>query len=121
MADDDPGLIQSAFNRIERAIRNLDDQPDLDKALDDIFTAVNVIAPGLPQNLESLSTDEIGNVLARFSLRAENATEDQAGNTPEQTFLALAVTAEIRRRARLDGIPVLEWCRRERIRGFVTD
>ena len=87
----------------------------------DIFDAINKIAPGLPDHLHDLTTTEIGNILVRFHNRSRDATESEPGNTPEQIFLALMVTAEMWRRAQLDGMSVLEWCRRERIRGFVGE
>ena len=68
-----------------------------------------------------MSTDEIGDVLAGFSERSKRATQEQAGNTPEQTFLAMMVLGGVRRRAKQDGQPALEWCRRERIKVFLKD
>ena len=121
MTDDERRIVDAAFERIRQMVREVGDHYDIDEALDGIFEAVNLIAPGLPEELEKLTTTEIGNVLARFSMRARGADAGRAGNTPEQSFLALAVSTEIRRRARSDQVTVMEWCRRERIRGFVND
>lgn len=121
MTDDERRIVDAAFERIRRMVREIGDQYDIDEALDVIFESVNLIAPGLPEELQKLTTTEIGNVLAKFSARSRAAKQGGTGNTPEQSFLALAVSTEIRRRARLDRITVMEWCRRERIRGFVND
>ena len=94
---------------------------DIDAALDEICDAVNRIEPDLLLAAEQLTTDEIGDVLAAFSERSKRATQEQAGNTPEQTFLVMVVLGAIRQRARQDGLPVLEWRRRERIRPFLND
>ena len=121
MTDDERRIVDAAFERIGRMVREIGDQYDIDEALDGIFESINLIAPGLPEELEKLTTTEIGNVLARFSMRASEIDLGLPGNTSEQSFLALAVSTEIRRRARLDQVTVMEWCRRERIRGFVND
>ena len=119
MTPDENRIVEAAFHRIAVAIENIDQAADIDEALADIFEAINKIAPGLTENLAGLTTDEIGNVLFRFSSTARNATETEPGNIPAQIFLALTVTAEMWRRAQLDGISVMEWCRRERVRGLI--
>lgn len=121
MTDDESRIAQAAFDQIAYAIENIDQAEDIDAALANIFDAINKIAPGLPEQLHGLTSDEMGNILVRFYNRSRNATENEPGNTPMQIFLSLMVTAEMWRRAQLDGITVLEWCRRERIRGFVGE
>ena len=121
MTDDEREIVRRAFQNIEDAIFQVESAGDIDKALQDIFDAVNQIAPGLSDKVAKFTTTEISNVLVRFYRRSELATGDQSGNTPEQTFLAMVVVGEMKRRANLDGIGVLEWCRRERIRGFIDD
>ena len=121
MTDDEREIVRRAFLKIENSIIQLELTGDIDTALQNIFESVNQIAPGMGDEMANLTTDEIGNVLVRFYRRAERATADQPGNTPEQTFLAMVVVGEMKRRANQDGIPVMEWCRRERIRGFIND
>ncbi len=110
-----------AFRMIEAAIGRTDGVGDIDGTLDEICEAINRIEPDLLVAAELPTTDEIGEVLAGFSERSIRATEDQPGNAPEQVFLAMVVLGEIARRARRDGVPALEWCRRERIKGFLKD
>ena len=121
MTDDEEQIVNDAFQMIGTAIGRIDGPGDIDAALDEICDAVNRIEPDLLLAAEQLTTDEIGDVLAAFSERSKRATQEQAGNTPEQTFLVMVVLGEVRRRAREDGQPALEWCRRERIRGFLKD
>ena len=121
MTDDEREIVRRAFLNIEDAIIQVELSGDIDAALQNIFESVNQIAPGMGDAVAGLSTDEIGNVLVNFYRRAERATNDRPGNTPEQTFLAMVVVGEMKRRANQDGIPVLEWCRRERIQGFIND
>ncbi len=121
MTDDEREIVRRAFQEIEDSIIQLELGGDIDAALQNIFESVNQIIPGMEDEMAKLTTNEIGNVLGRFYRRPEHATDDQPGNTPEQTFLAMVVVGEIKRRANQDGIGVMEWCRRERIRGFVND
>ncbi len=121
MTDDEEQIVNDAFQMIGTAISRIDGPGDIDAALDEICDAVNRIEPDLLVAAARLTTDEIGDVLAGFSERSKRATQEQAGNTPEQTFLVMVVLGEVRRRAREDGQPALEWCRRERIRGFLKD
>ena len=121
MTDDERAIVRQAFLNIEDAIIHVELSGDIDQALQDIFDAVNQIAPGLSDEVANLTTAEIGNVLVNFYQRADRATDDEPGNSPEQTFLAMVVVGEMKRRANQDGIAVLEWCRRERIRGFINE
>ena len=121
MTDEEREIVRRAFLTIEDTIIQLETSQDMDQALQDIADAVNRIAPGLTDEVAKLTTTEIGNVLVNFYRRSEQATGEEPGNTPEQTFLAMVVVGEMKRRANLDGIGVMEWCRRERIRGFVND
>jgi hypothetical protein len=121
MTDDEEQIVNDAFQMIGTAISRIDGPGDIDAALDEICDAVNRIEPDLLLAAEQLTTDEIGDVLAAFSERSKRATQQLPGNTPEQTFLVMVVLGAIRQRARQDGLPALEWCRRERIRGFLKD
>ena len=121
MTDDEEQIVNDAFQMIGTAISRIDGTDDIDAALDEICDAVNRIEPDLLLAAEQLTTDEIGDVLAAFSERSKRATQQLPGNTPEQTFLVMVVLGEVRRRAREDGLPALEWCRRERIRPFLND
>ena len=119
--EDEVNVIRDAFRMIEMAIGRADGGEAIDAALDEICDAVNLIEPALLAAAEDLSAAEIGEILAGFAERSEHATGNHPGNTPEQALLALVVLGEIRRRARQDGLPTLEWCRRERIRGGLQD
>ena len=119
MTDDERKVVEAAFEAITDAIDSIESRDDIDAALETVFQSVEKIAPGFPELVHGLTTEEIGNVLARFAMRVDQATDGEAGNTPEQSFLAMVVLGEIHRRARLDGIAALEWARRERIRGFM--
>ena len=121
MTNEEREIVRRAFLTIEDAIIKVELAGDIDQALEDIADAVNRIAPGLTDEVAKLTTDEIGNVLVNFCQRSELSVGDQPGNSPEQTFLAMVVIGEMKRRANLDGIGIMEWCRRERIRGFIND
>ena len=121
MTQNEREITEQAFQRIENAITRLEYSENIDQSLQDIHDAVNQIAPGLTDSVARLTTQEIGNVLMRFYQRSLDSTDDTPGNTPEQTFLAMVVVGEMKRRANQDGIAVLEWCRRERIRGFINE
>lgn len=119
---DNTNIIGDAFRMIEAAIGRADGGEGIDAALDAIGDALNLIEPALLAAAEDLSAAEIGETLAGFVQRSKRASgDDRPGNTPEQAMLAMVALAEIRRRARQDGLPTLEWCRRERIRGFLHD
>ena len=114
--------ISSAFEAISRAVRNVENETDIEEALTAIFEAVEVIAPGITEVAHGLLNDEIEKALSDFHTRAtQDKPDGEAGNTPEQTFLALVVMAEVKRRAAQDGLTALEWGQRERIRGFLND
>lgn len=115
--EDQANIIDAAFRMIETAIRRADGGEAIDAALDEICDALNLIEPALLAVAEDLSTAEIGEILAGFTQRSERAP----GNSLEQTLLVMVALGEIRRRARQDGLSTLEWCRRERIRGFLQD
>ena len=121
MTDHDEQNVDAAFRMIDAAISRVDGNDDIDAALDEICEAVNRIEPELLVAAGRLTTDEIGEVLAGFSKRSKRTTEEQQGNTSGQTFLVMVVLGEIGRRAKQDGQPTLEWCRRERIRWFLND
>ena len=121
MTDHELAIARQAFQRIEQAILQIDSARDVDQALQTVFESVNQIAPGLADEVAKLTTDEINNVLVRFHQRTERATCDQPGNSPEQMFLVMVVVGEMKRRANQDGIGVLEWCRRQRISGFIGE
>lgn len=119
--EDGANIIDAAFRMMEMAIGHADGGEAIDAALDEIFDAVNLIEPALPAAAEDLSSAEIGGILAGFARRSERAPGNQPGNSLEQTPLVMVALGEIRRRARQDGLPTLEWHRRERIRGFLRD
>ncbi len=119
--EDGANIIDAAFRMMETAIGRADGGEDIDAALDQICDAVNLIEPALPAAAEDLSSAEIGEILARFAQRSERALGNHPGNSLEQTLLVMVALGEIRRRARQDGLPTLEWCRRERIRGVLRD
>ena len=121
MTDHDEQNVNDAFRMIDAAISRVGGNDDIDAALDEICDAVNRIEPDLLVAAGRLTTEEIGEVLAGFSTRSKRATQELPGNTSEQAFLAMVVLGEIGRRARQDGLPALEWCRRERIRGFLNN
>ena len=118
--DHQADIITEAFRMIETAIGRADGGEGIDAALDEICDALNLIDPALLAAAESLTTDEIGEALAGFAERSKRTSGDHPGNTLAQTLRAMAALGEIRRRARQDGLPTLEWCRRERIRGFLV-
>ncbi len=119
--EDEANIIRDAFLMIETAIGRAVGGEAIDAALDEICDALNLIEPALLAAAEDLSTAEIGGILAGFAQRSERASGNEPANTPEQSFLVMVTLGEIRRRARQDGVPTLEWCRRERIRGFLQD
>ena len=119
--EDEANIIDAAFRMIETAIGHADGGEAIDAALDEIHDALNLIEPTLLAAAEDLSAAEIGEILAGFARRSERATGNHPGNTAEQSLLVMVALGEIRRRARQDGLSTLEWCRRERIRGFLQD
>ena len=119
--DNTEQTVDDAFEMIGRAINRIGDADDIDVALDDILDAVIRIDPYLLIAAEQLTTGEIGEVMAGFSTRSKHATEEMPGNTAEQAFLVMVLLGEIKRRSRRDGLTALEWCRRERIKGFLGD
>lgn len=121
MTEDEQSAIEQAFRDIHAAISDIEGPHAVDGALDEIAGAIQIIAPGILDEVQTLSIADIASVLEQFSLRALDATEARAGNSVEQTFMALVLASEVRRRAQLDGITTLEWCRREQIRGFLDD
>ena len=117
----EPG-ISSAFEAISEAIRNVENETDIEEALTAIFKAVEVIAPEITEVAHGLTNAEIEKALLDFHTRAtQDKPDGEAGNTSAQTFLTLVIMAEIKRRAALDGLTALEWGGRERIRGFLHD
>ena len=117
----EPG-ISSAFEAISEAIRNVENETDIEEALTAIFKAVEVIAPEITEVAHGLTNAEIEKTLLDFHTRAtQDKPDGEAGNTSAQTFLTLVIMAEIKRRAALDGLTALEWGGRERIRGFLHD
>ena len=121
MKDDQNHITESAFVMIDNAINGIGELGDIDAVLDQIGDAVNRIEPELLVAAARLTTQEIGDTLAEFCARSARTTNEQPGNSPEQSFLAMVVLAEIKRRAGQDGLGVLEWCHRERIKGFLDD
>ena len=121
MKDDQERMVDHAFLMILTAISRVGGTDDIDGALDEIRDAVNQIEPQLLLAAKRLTTQEIGEVMAGFSERSHRAAGDQPGNSADQTFLAMVVLGEIGRRAGQDGLSVLEWCRRERIKGLWKD
>ena len=121
MTDDEENIVNAAFSMIEMAVARADRSGDIDAALEEIHDAVNLIEPALLVAAERLTTAEIGEALAGFAERSKRSTGDNPGNTSEETFVVMVALAEIGRRARHDGLPALEWCRRERIKGFLVD
>ncbi len=118
---DEASIIRDAFRMIEAAIARADGEEEIDTALDEICDAMNLIEPALLTAAGDLTTAEIGEILAGFARRSERASGSHLGNTREQALLAMVALGEIRRRAWQDGLPTLEWCRRERVRGFLQD
>ena len=121
MKDDQERMVDGAFLMIQAAISRVGETVDIDGALDEIRHAVNQIEPQLLLAAKRLTTQAIGEVMAGFSERSHRAAGDQPGNSADQTFLAMVVLGEIGRRAGQDGLSVLEWCRRERIKSLWKD
>ena len=121
MAPGERDMVEAAFGRIGEAVTSIGEAADIDAALESIFHSVNQIAPGMDDAVATLTVEEMGNVLLRFHQRSLESTAEESGNSPEHIFLALAVTAEMWRRARQDGIGVMEWCRRARMKGLMDE
>ena len=107
MMDNAEQTVDNAFEMVGRAISRISRVDDIDAALDDILGAIHRINPGLLVAAEQLTTGEMGEVLAGFSTRSKHATEEQPGNTLEQTFLVMVALGEVRRRSTQDALPAL--------------
>lgn len=111
--------IATAFYEVSESVSQAQLGTDGAALLAQAYERLELVCPGLPQQIHDLDVDQINQILNGFATAMEHSGGlEEMANTPARSFLTLLVLAEIKYRAFLAGQEIADWANASGVTGF---